>query len=332
MSELKFLCVGGAKDNLFAKLLETVGATIDFIPLSEYLEHKAGAYTGMLFMAGYFDWDRDVKDKELILQKIKKFVDNGGSLYSEYIQCPDYLFLHNTFKIKQNYPPRPVALERFLVRKKHYITDGFDELGILPVRNCTFLPGLSKDLDVLASFAVIRGVHRLEYELPHEWEMFPALCVGREHNEIFATFELSKYRELEFPLASQWERLLRKIVLYLIPERSRQKAERQISAIPLPKTWKIAGKSPATERKQNYRKTLDRLMKWYSNSGAMPSPDGSSGVMEGFRSFDHGRLPIIRPDCNAQIALLMKLYGHLVKDKYFCETSSNIINLRVPSS
>lgn len=326
MSELKFLCVAGTSDNLLAGLLKQIGATIDFISLKEYLKHNIDTYTGMLFMPGYFDWDRDIKDKELILQKVKKFVDAGKSLYSEYIQCPDYLFLHNTFKFKQNYPPRPVALERVLLRKKHYITDDFHELAILPVRNCTFLPGLSKDLETLASFAVVRGVHKAEYDLPHEWEMFPALCVGRNHNEVFATFELSKYRELEFPLASQWERLLRKIVLYLIPETIRTETEKKLSHIPLPKTWETTGKFPASERKQNYRKALDNLMKWYFNSGVMSSPDGSNGVMEGFRSFDHRLLPIIRPDCNSQIALLMELYGILYQDKYYHEISSNIID------
>ncbi len=325
MSELKYLCIGESTGNRMAELLEIAGATIDRIPLDDYLEHNQQEYAGMLFMPGYFDWDSKVNDKEAILRKVKKFVDNGNSLYTEYIECPDYLFVHNTFKIKQNYPPRPVGLERFLVRKDHFVTKDFSELAILPVRNCTFLPGHTKDLDVLASFAVVRGVHQAEYELPHEWEMFPALCAGHGFREIFATFELSKYRELEFPLAGQWEKLIRQIVLYLLPETVRENAEKKFAAIPLPMTWTTAGKFPASKRQQRYRAALDNLMQWYDKSGVLVNSDGSAGAMEGFRSFDHRKLPIIRSDCNLQIALLMELYGRLSGNERYKKISSNLV-------
>ena len=216
-------------------------------------------------------------------------------------------------------------MERFLVRKEHFITEDFDELAVLPVRNCIFLPGHAKDLEVLASFAVVRGVHQAEYELPHEWEMFPALCAGRRFREVFATFELSKYRELKFPLAGQWERLARKIVLYLLPETVRKAAEKKFAAIPLPVTWTTAGKFSVSERRQRYRTTLDNLMQWYDNSGVLISPDGTAGAMEGFRSFDHRKLPIIRSDCNIQIALLMELYGQLSGNNRHKEISSNLV-------
>ena len=110
MPELKYLHIGDSAGNRMTELLETAGATVDYISLDDYLEHDQEEYAGMLFMPGYFDWDSKVKDKEAILRKVKKFVDSGNSLYTEYIECPDYLFVHNTFKIKQNYPPRPVGV------------------------------------------------------------------------------------------------------------------------------------------------------------------------------------------------------------------------------
>jgi len=74
-----------------------------------------------------------------------------------------------------------------------------------------------------------------------------------------------------------------------------------------------------TDRISAYRKALDNLIGWYRKSGVMAAPDGTEGIFEGFRSFDHEMIPVKRSDCNCEAALLMARYGVLTgkRDEYF---------------
>jgi hypothetical protein len=66
------------------------------------------------------------------------------------------------------------------------------------------------------------------------------------------------------------------------------------------------------------------VVNWYFESGVMPRQDGSEGVFEGFRTYDHKLIPIYRSDCNAEIAMAMFLYSRLKKDKKYQKTAENI--------
>jgi len=217
----EFLIVGSKKANAFTTLFKTLGVPFVTTDLDDFISMDAKPFRSLLFMPEYFEWDDDFSKKELILKKIKRFTDNGGNLYAEYVQCDDYIlrkvFL---FSIKQNHPPRPVALERIVVTDNHYITSEFSRRDILPVRDCVFLPCHPKGSKTILSFAVVLGAHKVVHGMPPKRDVWPALMANDEGG-IFATFELSKYTEKDFPLQKRWDNILKRIVLFLMRERQR---------------------------------------------------------------------------------------------------------------
>ena len=373
--KLEFLIVDQGKTNEFMTLLETTDISITRIDLDEFISADVKRFNSMLFMPGYFEWGDNLAKKELILKKIKAFTDKGGNLYAEYVQCDDYIlrkvFL---FTIKQNHPPRPVAFERIVVADDHYITGDFSKEEILPVRNCVFLPCHAKQPKTILSFAVVLGNHEVIHGMPLKRDVWPAL-LANDKGGVFAAFELSKYKKNNFPLQKRWEKILKRVILFLIPENQRGRYEKKFfpAEIVLNKPdWatlhdeikiktdrkaeitvfapgprgklavkKIKGKSswkfiPDKEgtyvisardnngeiskreivvslRDRKYGEVLDKLIKWYFESGVMPDKDGSSGVYEGFRSTDHKLIPIFRSDCNTTTAETMFAYGRLKK-------------------
>lgn len=223
----EFLIVGPRGKNEFVNLLETTDMPITGIDLNEFVSTDIKRFKSMLFMPGYFEWGDDFAKKELILKKIKNFTDRGGNLYAEYVQCDDYIlrkiFL---FTIKQNHPPRPVALERIIVTGEHYITGDFSKMTILPVRNCVFLPCHAKMPKTILSFGVVLGTHRVIHEMPPGRDIWPAL-LANDKGGVFATFELSKYKEKDFPLRKCWGKILKRIILFLIPKDQREQYEKK---------------------------------------------------------------------------------------------------------
>ena len=229
--EISFLIVDETKNNEFEAILNLANITFKEITLKQFLNITLNQFTSIIFLPGYFEWGKDLLFKEKILTKIKKFRDRGGGFYGEYIQSDDYI-LADKFIFKQNYPPRPVGLERIFVSEKHYITSNFSKGTILPVRDTSFLPGQPRG-QVILSFASILGTHKVLYNLPEKREIWPALLslegktkvIGEGGSKIegkrwlFATFQLSKYKEKNFPLQKSWEKILKRIVLYLIPEK-----------------------------------------------------------------------------------------------------------------
>ena len=81
----------------------------------------------------------------------------------------------------------------------------------------------------------------------------------------------------------------------------------------------VAQELVVADRITAYRKALDKLINWYLHSGVLPKADGSEGMFEGFRSFDHEMVPVKRSDCSCETALLMARYGEVTgkKTEYF---------------
>lgn len=342
------LFVGKNRANEFLRIFEDWKIPVEIIALDEFPKVNPARYASVFFMPGYFEWDKNLAFKYDVLKMLKRFRDLGKGFYAEYVQADDYL-LADAFIFKQNYPPRPAGLERIFVAKNHYVTRDFTELTILPVRNCSFLPG-QRRAQILLAFASMLGAYQA-FDLPpvdkktgnylsrHIWPALLSLegrtqVVGEGgislegRKRLFATFELSRFREKNFPLAHYWERIARRIVLCLLPEGERKKRENDLIPIKAV-SRKRAAKAlrPAiSERNKLYRHALNRVIKWYLQSGVMPASDGTRGVYEGFRSVDHKLIPVYRTDCNSESALALFLYGRLAGKNEYCRKAKNIFS------
>ena len=345
----KFLLVGKTGENFFLRIFEEWKIPVETVSLTEFLKVKPERYTALFFMPGYLEWDKDLTFKYQALKMLKRFRDLNRGFYAEYVQADDYL-LADAFIFKQNYPPRPAGLERVFVAAKHYVTQDFPELAILPVRNCSFLPG-QRRASMLLAFASVLGTYQA-FDLPPvnnksanylSRDIWPALLSLEGQTEVvgeggvtlegrsrlFATFELSRFREKNFPLAHHWERIARRIVLYLLPAKARKNHEKGLISLPAlgrARARQAALKIVPSRRDRIYRQALEGVMRWYLVSGVMPDAQGTRGVYEGFRSYDHKLLPVYRSDCNAETALALFLYGQLAGKAEYCQKTENIFS------
>ena len=240
---MKFLFVTNQKHN--ALLEKSRSAKIDCVvwTLDEFENGDLSSFDALFFMPGYDSWPAGERQLEM-MKKLKAYGEKHR-IYFEYLQTYDYLFIQNTVRFKQSYPPRPMALERAIVMKKHPVTEGFDLHELLPVApQCQYVPGRGCFLQDLISFGAVRGVHKLCGPLPNPWEMYPALLFDPAGGHLVASFELSRCREWAFPLSKRWERLLSNIILHLMPESERDnyRSRLQLCDIKLtPDVWAEPG-------------------------------------------------------------------------------------------
>ncbi len=381
MEKTKILVVNYGKENAYTEILEQMEIPFKETNLKEFSSENLNRFSTLFFMPGYFEWGDNLDKKERILKKIKQFVEKGGSLYIEYVQWDDYVF-RNIFRIKQNHPPRPVALERIVVTDEDEITGDFSSRAILPVRNCNFLP-CHTHFKTSLSFAVVRGTHKVMYGMPVRRDTWPALV--KHQGIVFVTFELSRYKTLDFPLQKCWGKIVKRAFLYLLEESQKVryeeklfppeiKLDKPVWAVPEGKitvttsertdvsatcrqknikteaeksrrvfyftpqqegtyTIKAVGKHGITgeeiieiqAREKRYSKALDRIIRWYFQSGVLSEKNGRTGVYEGFRSTDHKLIPVFRSDCNTETALTILLYGRLKRNKFYENVAENII-------
>ncbi|MBN2300966.1 MAG: hypothetical protein JXN60_00485 [Lentisphaerae bacterium] len=398
VSKKSVLIVGEQSNNAFVDILERCRIPYRHVRLEAFAQTNLQPFHSILFMPGYFEWGANMNFKERTLRKLQNFRTEGGSCYAEFVQSDDYV-LRNVFLFKHNSPPREVAYERTFVSASHPITGDFPLRAILPVRNCSFLPGYSKTGITLLAFGTVLGAHKVLYGLPERRAVWPALLALRsghtwcgyveEQSWVYATFELSRYVEKNFPLQKQWEKIVRRILLYLLPESQRKLYGARLEPFDVginKKTWSTPGtpvvvsvpekdkiavavtkgarvirtgeksygitkkisfkpetsgiytisivragieskeRVEAISREKKYRQVLDRLIRWYFESGVMPKRDGTRGVYEGFRSSDHKLIPVYRSECNAEAATAIYMYGQLTGAEKYKRIGENILS------
>ena len=83
MQKVKFLVVSQGKKDAFTDILKQANISFTKIKLEQFSAIDLNQFYGIFFMPGYFEWGKDLSRKEVILKKIKRFVDRGGKLYAE---------------------------------------------------------------------------------------------------------------------------------------------------------------------------------------------------------------------------------------------------------
>ncbi|MFK4997020.1 hypothetical protein ACI2OX_03925 [Bacillus sp. N9] len=91
------------------------------------------------------------------MHKLWKFVENGGLLYGEMINCDDFS-TSRLFGFKQDFPVTARRLEKIRVAK----SSAYCDEGQLLEWNGPFLTGFTFDTEILAELDVFQETHRSE--------------------------------------------------------------------------------------------------------------------------------------------------------------------------
>jgi len=138
---------------------------------------------------------------------------------------------------------------------------------------------------------------------------------------IWSCVALSDASRRRFRPSAAWERLLDHIVGSLVPTgpppRAQERSAPQVRLQP-------------GERRQAYRRALDRNMAWFRRSGILPSADGSTGVQSAIALSALFGGPVedlpssYRCDCNAMTAKALYLYGDVAGDTAYRDRALRI--------
>ncbi|RPF54268.1 hypothetical protein [Aquisalibacillus elongatus] len=276
---------------------------VDYFELNELSSIDLYTYEQVL-INGLTDHQPAVLDYS-VLDKLWKYVENGGMLYGEMINCDDFPS-SRLFGFKQDFPLTYRRLEKLRV------TDHLTSLqtGQLFEMNGPFLTGFSFDSKVYVDMGLFTETHVTESE-----GQFPVIIghsLGRGKT-IFSTVPIIGNQE-PWTLRPNW--VWDCILNNLSVESGLAKMER----------IKVIDSEP-----KSTEETIHRGVRWFFDSGIMPKVDGSLGIYENIHAFRGTVSQDIRPDCNAQSALMFYLYGEYSGNDRYKDTSHNILKYLLES-
>jgi hypothetical protein len=274
-----------------------VNYTAHFSVLEELLEEDLHKFD-FIFINGKGS-DEPLKMSYKIIEKLWRFVEQGGVLYGEFINCEDFPS-SRLFGFKQEFPATNRRLEKIRVA----IHSNFCRKGQLLEWQGPFLSGFAFDSDTLLDIGNFKETHETEQKGD-----YPGIVV-KNHGKgktIFSTFSFLSNDQL-WTLRPHW--LWNQIVKWLQTE----------FRLPIKTIHPIIQIS----MEKDVKKTIERGINWFFQSGIMPKEDGSSGVYENVHSIRSDISKDFRPDCNAHTALMFYLYGQYTKEERWLRISQNL--------
>ena len=314
--------------NDFDRILEGLGIDYDLLShdsLADWAfeEWELWDYDVLIICSDHFP--QPTCFKERALERIASFLKQGKSLYLEYASP----------LTQEEVCPKGIDFQRLFVKKHHYLTLDLKPGAILDAHRTFYLPAAFPDQEEILSLGRICGTFQKVGDVLDE--PVPVLSVASRYGGriIYSGVGMSRFTAKRYRPTAHWEHLLRRIVLFLIPEKMRANYEGKASSIPMPGKEtlgeKKAPKWSEQERREKYRIALQRNLQWYRSSGVMPDPMGTKGVYEQVHSdIDcFGRQKVVewhRPDCNSQSALAFYLAGRALSRNEDQQTGLNIVN------
>lgn len=235
-----------------------------------------------------------------LLEKLWAFVEQGGTLYGELINCDDFP-TSRLFGFKQDFAVTNRRLEKLVIsHENHYC-----EKGQLLEWQGPFLTGFTFDTERLIDIGNFKETHRTD-----ECGSYPGIVV-KNHGKgkaIFSTFAFLS-NEQAWTLRPNW--VWNGVVKWLQEEYQ----------LPVHNMQPVIQLSKQTVSE----KTLEDGVNWFLSSGILPKEDGSLGVYENIHSIRSDISKDYRPDCHAHTALLFYLYGEYTKERKWTQISSNLL-------
>ncbi|MEH7236015.1 hypothetical protein [Bacillus sp. JJ1562] len=236
-----------------------------------------------------------------MLEKLWAYVEDGGTLYGELINCDDFPS-SRLFGFKQDFSVTNRRLEKLVISSdNHYCNKG----QLLEWQG-PFLTGFTFDTERMLDIGNFKETHRTEKE-----GKYPGI-VMKKHGKgksIFSTFSFLGNKQI-WTLRPNW--VWNDVIKWLQMDYH----------LPLHFIQPII--QPANEF--DIEKTIEKGMNWFLTSGILPNDDGSLGVYENVHSIRSEVSEDFRPDCHAHTALLFYLYGEYTKNHKWIERSHNLLN------
>lgn len=270
-----------------------------FSDINELVQEDILQYT-CIFINGHEN-GKPMKLSYEILEKLWAFVEQGGTLYGELINCDDFPS-SRLFGFKQDFAVSHSRLEKLVISSEN----SYCNKGQLLEWKGPFLTGFTFDTDRLLDIGHFKETHRTEAE-----GKYPGIVVKNngKGKAIFSTFSFLG-NEQNWTLRPNW--LWNQVIKWLQVEYH----------LPLHSKQLII----QTSKESDIEKTIEKGMSWFLTSGILPKEDGSLGIYENIHSIRSDISKDFRPDCHAHTALLFYLYGEYSKDQNWLKRSHNLVN------
>jgi len=226
------VCIIGDLESDFEAILKELGIDYDAVPLEGLKNRKLDRYDALVVCAS--SYPKPTYLSEHVLQKLKGFLDSGKNIYCEYSNFLDLVVG----------TPRVASSERIIVKKYHYITQDLPFAGILEEHESMFLPVTAKNALELLSYGIVAGTYQSLHGVPED--TYPALLlfsVGKG-KVVYVSSSFSRFMKRRYLLTKRWEALVRRIILFLLPDEQRKQAERHHivwDAYTEPRRWVAIG-------------------------------------------------------------------------------------------
>ncbi|MFE7062853.1 hypothetical protein ACFVAD_11945 [Sutcliffiella sp. NPDC057660] len=234
-----------------------------------------------------------------LLEKLWSFVEQGGILYGELINCEDFP-ASRLFGFKQDFTVTNRRLEKLVIDSDH-----FGKKGKLLEWHGPFLTGFTFDTERILDIGHFKETHRTEAE-----GNYPGIIVKKhvEGKAVFSTFSFLS-SEQNWTLRPYW--LWNEVVNFL-------QSEHHLPIQPIQPVIQLS-------KYKDINLTIEQGVNWFLSSGILPKEDGSHGVYENVHSIRSDISKDLRPDCHAHTALLFYLYGEYTKENKWLEISDNLL-------
>lgn len=260
-----------------------------------------GSYSALAING--FAHGTSLKVNYTLIEKLWKYAENGGLIYGELIQCFDFPS-SRLFGFRQDFPITTRRLEKLKMVSRNNANEGDSQSNLLEW-NGPFQTGFEIDTIPILEIGIFSETHFSSSEGTN-----PGLSI-KKHGKgtvIYSAFSLFSNADI-WSLRPNW--LWNKVIQLLEKEYS----------LPV-----ISFSDNVTFQKQSAEEAVNNSIKWFLSSGIMGSNSGEKGVYENIHSFRRSVSMDLRPDCNAQSALMFYLYGEYTGDEKWKRISSNIID------
>ncbi|WP_449540348.1 hypothetical protein [Ferdinandcohnia sp. Marseille-Q9671] len=235
-----------------------------------------------------------------LLEKLWAFVEQGGIVYGELLNCEDFPS-SRLFGFKQDFAVTNRRLEKAVISTEN----PYCKIGQVLEWQGPFLTGFTFDTERLLDIGLFKETHRTE-----EKGKYPGI-VMKKHGKgtaVYSTFSFLG-SDQNWTLLPNW--LWNNVIQWLQND----------FGLPIQSLPSVIQPSKETESK----KTIEKGMNWFLHSGILPKDDGTLGIYENVHSIRSDISKDYRPDCHAHSALLFYLYGEYSKDQTWGERSSNLL-------
>lgn len=236
-----------------------------------------------------------------LIEKLWDYALSGGQIYGELILCENFP-TSRLFGFRQDFP--------FTFRRLEKLKWNAEINNITTTSNLLEWNGPFQTGFPIADSTI------LEIDIFHETHFtnhigrYPGLVV-KKHGKgtiVYSAFSLFSSSE-PWSLRPEW--LWNKVINIL-------QEEYNLPVSTLPKQTYFGT--------QKIEDTVSNSVKWFLSSGIMADSSGNKGIYENIHSFRREITKDIRPDCNAQTALMFYLYGKFKGDKTWEKVSENILS------